>query len=328
MTELYTHLNRYFEALNSIGEKPLLVLCGPTASGKTALSLKLAEDFGGEIISADSAQVYRKMDIGTDKVTVAERARVKHHLIDIRDPDQPFTMADFKREATKAIHEIYSRGKIPIFCGGTGLYLSSVIENYDLPIAPPDPALRLQLEAMSKEDLYQKLLDLDPIAASKIHPNNTRYVIRAIETIEVTQKPLNRAKAKPLYNVFKMAIDWPREVLYERINGRVDIQIEKGLFNEIKTLLSEGYPETLQAFSALGYKEYFPYFRGEKPLEECKEELKQNTRHFAKRQLTWFRKEEDIYWISPEEFMELTQAPAHSSPCSLKPLLINKLKPL
>lgn len=307
MTELYTHLEQYFQALKAAGEKPLLVVCGPTASGKTALSLKLAEDFNGEIISADSAQVYRKMDIGTDKVTAPERAKIKHHLIDIRDPDQPFTMADFKREASHAIQEIHLKGKVPIICGGTGLYISSVVENYDLPYAPPDPDLRAELEAMDKDALYQMLVDLDPLAASKIHPNNIRYVVRAIETIRFTEKPLQRLKAKRVYNAFKMAIDWPREVLYERVNRRVDEQIEKGLFNEIKTLLSEGYSEKLQAFTALGYKEYFPYLRGEKPLEDCKEELRQNTRNFAKRQLTWFRKEEDIFWISPEEFFALTR---------------------
>lgn len=320
MTELYQHLQNYFEGLKATGEKPLLVVCGPTASGKTALSLKLAEDFNGEIISADSAQVYRKMDIGTDKVTVDERARIKHHLIDIRDPDQAFTMADFKREATRAIQEIHLKGKVPILCGGTGLYISSVVDNYDLPIAPPDPKIRKELEEIyakgegerengGRDKLYQMLFEKDPASASKIHPNNVRYVMRAIETIEVTQKPLNRGKAKPMFNVFKMAVDWPREVLYERVNKRVDEQIEKGLLNELKTLLVEGYAEELQAFSALGYKEYFPYLRGEKPLNDCKEELKQNTRNFAKRQLTWFRKEQDIYWIPPEEFITLTHAP-------------------
>ncbi len=307
MTDLLHHLKLFLSEAKKTGEQPLLVICGPTASGKTSLSLKLAEAFNGEIISADSAQVYRKMDIGTDKVSVAERQRVKHHLIDIRDPDQPFTMADFKREATKAIQDITLKGKLPILCGGTGLYISSVVENYDLPIAPPDPKLRAELEAKDKDELYQMLLDLDPLAASKIHPNNLRYVIRGIEIALKTQKPLEARKGRRLYNVFKMAIDWPRDVLYERINKRVDEQIEKGLFNEIKTLLVEGYPENLQAFSALGYKEYFPYLRGEKPLEDCKEELKQNSRNFAKRQLTWFRKEEEIYWIPPEEFLALTQ---------------------
>ncbi|QQR54766.1 tRNA (adenosine(37)-N6)-dimethylallyltransferase MiaA [Candidatus Peregrinibacteria bacterium] len=307
MTDLMHHLKLFFKSTKEGGEIPLLVICGPTASGKTALSLKIAEEFNAEIISADSAQVYRKLDIGSDKVSPAERQRVKHHLIDIRDPDQSFTMADFKREATHAIQEILAKGKVPLICGGTGLYISSVVDNYDLPVAPPDPKIRAELEAEftkgGKERLYEILTQLDPVSASKIHPNNVRYVARALEIVLVTQKPKQVGKAKRLYNVFKMAIDWPREVLYERIDKRVNEQIEKGLLNELKTLLSEGYSERSQAF----YKEYFPYLRGEKPLKECKEELKQNTRNFAKRQLTWFRKEEDIYWIPPEEFLELTK---------------------
>lgn len=318
MTDLAHHLQLFFKGIKETGEIPLLVICGPTASGKTALSLKIAEEFNGEIISADSAQVYRKLDIGSDKVSVAERQRVKHHLIDIRDPDQPFTMADFKREATHAIQEILHKGKVPILCGGTGLYISSVVDNYELPVAPPDPKIRQELEELyeslekkqegaGRDRLYEMLMELDPVSGSKIHPNNVRYVARALEIVLVTKKPKEQGKGNRIYNVFKMAVDWPREVLYERVNKRVDEQIEKGLLNELKTLLSEGYEEQLQAFSALGYKEYFPYLRGEKPLQDCKEELKQNTRNFAKRQLTWFRKEEDIYWIPPEEFTELTQ---------------------
>ncbi|MFA6023757.1 MAG: tRNA (adenosine(37)-N6)-dimethylallyltransferase MiaA [Candidatus Gracilibacteria bacterium] len=312
MTDLYHHLTLFLRELKKTGEKPLVVICGPTASGKTALSLRIAEDFNGEIISADSAQVYKKMDIGTDKVTPVERQKIKHHLIDVRDINQPFTMADFKREATHAIGEILLKGKLPIICGGTGLYISSVVDNYDLPIAPPDLKIREELEKeyqkKGADGLYNMLLDLDPVSASKIHPNNVRFVARALEVVLQTKKPRAQEKAPRLYNVFKMAVDWPREVLYERINKRVDEQIEKGLLNELKTLLSEGYDPKSRAFAALGYKEYFPYLLGEKSLEDCKEELKMNTRNFAKRQLTWFRKEEDIYWISPEEFYEVTHA--------------------
>jgi len=312
MTDLYHHLTLFLREIKKTGEKPLIIICGPTASGKTALSLRIAEDFGGEIISADSAQVYRKMDIGSDKVTVADRQKIKHYLVDVRNINQPFTMADFKREATHAIGEILNKGKVPIICGGTGLYISSVVENYELPGAPPNQKIRDELEKEFKKSgadgLYNMLLDLDPVTASKIHPNNVRYVARALEIVLQTKKPIERTKAQPLYNVFKMAIDWPREVLYERINKRVDEQIDRGLLNELKTLISEGYPEQSHAFSALGYKEYFPYLRGEKSLEDCKEELKQNSRNFAKRQLTWFRKEDDIFWIQPEEFSEITSS--------------------
>lgn len=306
ITDLYHHLKLFLKEMDRTGETAVLVICGPTASGKTALSLKLAEDFNGEIVSADSAQVYRKMNIGTDKVSVADRQKVPHHMIDIRDPHQSFTMADFKREGGKAIKDIIERGKLPIICGGTGLYINSIIENYDLPKAPPNQDIRDELQAEyekgGKDHLYKMLMDLDPATAAKIHPNNVRYVARALEIVLQTKKPIQKNKGERLYNVFKIGIHWPREVLYDRINNRVDEQIEEGLLNEIKSLMTEGYDENMQALTALGYKEYFPYLRGEKPLEDCKEQLKQNTRNFAKRQLTWFRKEEDIYWIEEDEF--------------------------
>jgi tRNA dimethylallyltransferase len=310
MNDLYHHLTLFLREVKKKNEKALIVICGPTASGKTALSLKIAKDFNGEIISADSAQVYKKMNIGTDKVTVNERKQVKHHLIDIRNPDQSFTMADFKREATWSIEDIIRRGKTPIVCGGTGLYINSVIQNYELPAAPPNQEIRDELqkeyEKGGKEKLYKMLLDLDPASAAKIHPNNVRYLARALEIVLQTKKPKPTSKGDPQYHVFKIAISWDREVLYERINNRIDEQIEEGLLNEIKSLQTEGYGEELQSMSALGYKEYFPYLKGEMALEECKEKLKQNTRNFAKRQFTWFRKEEDLYWIEPEEFFTLT----------------------
>lgn len=308
MTDLYHHLTLFLQECRKSGEKPLIVICGPTASGKTALSVKIASDFNGEIISADSCQVYRKMDIGTDKVGPDIRKKIKHYLIDVRDPDQNFTMSDFKVEATHAINEILLKAKLPIICGGTGLYINSVVENYDLPKAPPNPKIREELEREYQksggEGLYKMLIELDPTSAAKIHPNNVRYVARALEIILQTNKPKENKTTKPLYRTFKMAIDWPREVLYDRINKRVDDQIERGLLNELKTLLTQ-YSENLQSMQALGYKEYIPYIKGEKPLEDCKEDLKQNSRNFAKRQLTWFRKDDEIYWISPEDFLTL-----------------------
>lgn len=308
MTDLYHHILLLLKECKKNNQKPLLVVCGPTASGKTALSIKLAQDFNGEIVSADSCQVYRKMDIGTDKVGIDIRKKIKHHLIDIRDPDQQYTMSDFKREATHAINDILMRGKLPIVCGGTGLYISSVVENYDLPLAPPNSKIREELQKEYEKGgnlhLYNMLVELDPATAAKIHPNNVRYVARALEVVMQTG-PREPRKAKPIYQVFKMAIDWPREVLYDRINKRVDDQIDLRLLNEIKTLLLEGYDENLQSMQALGYKEYFAYISGQRPLQDCKEELKQNSRNFAKRQLTWFRRDEEIYWITPEDFTEL-----------------------
>ncbi|MBU0981452.1 tRNA (adenosine(37)-N6)-dimethylallyltransferase MiaA [Patescibacteria group bacterium] len=306
MTDLYHHLSLFIKGAEKSQQEPLIVICGPTASGKTALSLKIARDFDGEIISADSRQIYKKMDIGTDKISMDIRKEIPHYLVDIRDPDATFTMADFKREATAAINAIHRKKKIPIICGGTGLYISSVVENYDLPKAPPDQKIRDELQAEYEkggaEHLYKMLMELDPTSAAKIHPNNVRYVARALEIVLQTQKPIQSRRGMPLYNVFKIGIDWPREVLYERINRRVDEQIQEGLLNEIKTLLSQGYSENLPSMSGLGYKEYFPYLRGEKPLEECKEELKLSTRNFAKRQLTWFNKDEEIFWISPHDY--------------------------
>lgn len=306
-----TQLTEQLAAFLKEAKNPLLVISGPTASGKTSLSLKLAEQFNGEIISADSAQVYRKMDIGTAKVTVAERQQVKHYMIDVRDPDQKFTMADFKKEATWSIKEIANKGKLPILCGGTGLYINAIVENFQLQKAPPNQEIRDQLQELyeekGKEALYELLKEKDPLAASKIHPNNVRYVARALEIVMQTKKPNTPKTGKRIYDVFKVGIKWDREVLYDRINKRVDEQIEEGLLNEIKTLLAEGYSPELQSMQALGYKEYMPYLNGETPLEDCMEQLKQSTRNFAKRQLSWFRKEEDIYWIEPEEFFAITK---------------------
>ncbi len=301
MNDLYHHLSLFLKELKKTGEKPLLVVCGPTASGKSALSMQLAQDFNGEIVSADSSQVYRKMDVGTAKPSFEERQRVKHHLVDIRDPDQDFNVSDFKKEATWAINDILKRGKLPILCGGTGLYLSAIVDNYELADAPPDPVIRQELqeeyEKGGKDQLYKMLVELDPARAAKIHPNNVRYVARALEIVLQTKKPMEDRKAKPQYNVFKIGIDWDRDELYEHINQRVDQMVAMGLVDELKTLLAKGYPEEAPGFKALGYKEFFPFLKGEKPLEDCLADLKQATRNYAKRQLTWFRKEEDIYWV-------------------------------
>lgn len=311
MTDLFHHISLFLKEAKASGETPLIVVGGPTASGKTRLSMSIAEAFEGEIISADSMQVYRKMNIGTDKIDITSRKKVKHHLIDIRDPNQRFTMADFQREAQRAITDISNRNKLPILAGGTGLYLSAVVDNYQLPTAPPNQKIRDELQKVYEEKggehLYNMLLDLDPKSAAKIHPNNVRYVARALEIVMQTDKPMQAKRGNRLYDVFKIAIQWDREVLYERINKRVDEMIEEGLLNEIKSLIAEGYDEKCQAMQGLGYKEYFPYLRGEISLEEAVNLHKQRTRNFAKRQIGWFRKEEDIYWIQPEEFFAITQ---------------------
>ncbi len=287
--------------------KPLLVILGPTASGKTGLSLKWALEQNGEIISADATQVYRGIDIASAKASPEERALVPHHLIDIREPDEPYALSDFKHDATAAIADIESRGKLPIICGGTHLYIRAVTENYDLQPAPPLPEKRAEWEAIAREQspeaLHEILAQKDPATAARIHPNNIRYVVRALEIFESTGKPIQAGLKPPTHDVQKFAVEWPRDELYDRINHRIDLQIEGGLVEEVRKLHEAGYAEHLPAMRALGVKEILPYLKGEASLETCLEILKQSTRNFAKRQLTWLRKESDIIWIPHEQIV-------------------------
>ena len=278
---------------------------GANASGKTEIALELARQAGGEIISADSRQIYRYMDIGTDKITQQDMQGIKHHMIDVCDPDRTYTMADYVREATFYIKDILKRGKIPFLVGGTGLYINAIADNYQLDSAPPDRNLRAELEQELEEKgaeaLHKMLEELDPLSASKIHPNNHRYLIRALEINLKTKKPKGNRRGESVYETFKIGIDWDRDQLYERINSRVDQQIDRGIINEIKTLLAKGYSRDLPSMTGLGYKEFFPYLDGTATLQECLEQLKQNTRNYAKRQMTWFRRDDEIYWVTPEE---------------------------
>ncbi|MBU1019326.1 MAG: tRNA (adenosine(37)-N6)-dimethylallyltransferase MiaA [Patescibacteria group bacterium] len=298
--------------LKEAKKPPLIIVLGPTASGKTGLSIALAQKFNGEIISADSRQIYRGMDVGTDKISAKDAQGIKHYMIDIKSPDQTFTMADFQRESTYSIKEILNKGKIPFLVGGTGLYINAIAENYQLNNAPPDTSLRAELEKelekQGAEHMHKMLSELDPLSASKIHPNNHRYLIRALEINLKTKQTKSNSKGESKYEIFKIGINWPREELYERINSRVDEQIDRGILNEIKTLLDQGYSRNLPAMSGLGYKEFFPYLDGEKPLEECLEDLKQATRNYAKRQITWFGRDDTIYWISPREAEEVKRS--------------------
>ena len=299
-------LSKLGDFLSQPKEKPpLIIILGPTASGKTGLSVNLAKRFDGEIISADSRQIYRRMDVGTDKISHKEMQGVKHYMLDVCDPDRVYTMADYVREATFSIKDILKKGKIPFIVGGTGLYINAIADNYELDNAPPDMHLRKELEqeleAKGAEALHKMLSELDPLAASKIHPNNHRYLIRALEINLKTNKPKGNRRGEPPYETFKIGIERDRDALYERINARVDEQIDRGILNEIKTLLAEGYDRNLPAMTGLGYKEFFPYLDGESSLDKCLEELKQNTRNYAKRQMTWFRRDDEIYWITPEE---------------------------
>ncbi len=291
---------------------PLIILLGPTASGKTGLSIKLAQKFNGEVISSDSRQIYRYMDIGTDKISQKETQGIKHYMLDVCDPDRTFTMADYLREATNAIQGILKKGKIPFLVGGTGLYINAIADNYQLDAAPPDKELRAELEKeleeKGAETLHKMLEELDPLSASKIHPNNHHYLIRALEINLKTKQPKQSRRGEAKYETFKIGINWDREKLYERINSRVGDQIERGILNEIKTLLAKGYSRDLPAMTGLGYKEFFPYLDGEATLEECLEQLKQNTRNYAKRQMSWYRRDDEIYWITPEEVVDIKKS--------------------
>lgn len=279
---------------------PLLVILGPTASGKTALSIKLAKKLNAEIISTDSRQIYKYLDISTEKIPLDKREGIPHHMIDIAEPNQIYTVGEYKRDATAIIDKIHARGKLPMLVGGTGLYISAIVHNFDIPTVPPQRDFRQKLETEAKKNgvqfLHEKLRKVDPVAAAKIHPNNLRYIIRALEINEVTRQNKNNQKFSPKFSTLMIGIDWPREVLYDRINKRVESQIERGLLDEIKQVLGRGYAPDLPSMTAIGCKELMPYFEGKMTLEEAKDLIQRNTRAYARRQLSWFRREKDINW--------------------------------
>lgn len=286
-------------------QNPLIVVLGPTASGKTALSLKIAQLINGEIISTDSRQIYRQMDIGTDSLSPQEQEGIPHHLLGIAEPDHTLTLAEYHDLAQEKIAEIREREDIPMLVGGTGLYISSIIDAYEMPRIPPDSGLRQELEEKvkqhGKESIHEDLKKLDPEAAARIHANNTRYVIRAIEVAKASKKGKPAGKTAVAFDVFMVGISWPREKLYERVELRVNKQIERGLVQEVKELLAKGYDENLPSMSSLGVKEIIPYLKGEMSLKECIDILKRNTRRYAKRQMTWFRRYDNIHWLTPGE---------------------------
>ena len=278
----------------------LIVVVGPTAVGKTALGIELAQQFNGEIISGDSHQVYRHLNIGTAKATPEEQAAVPHHLIDVRDVDANYSVYDFVAEASQAIMEIASRGKVPIIVGGTGLYLQSLLEGYHLGGEVDQEKLlayRKDLEQLSDEVLFEKIADL----GKKIPEINRRRAIRALELAKFGQNLENK---ETNYEALLIGLNDDRQVLYDRINHRVDLMLEKGILDEAKWLYDNH--RNVQAARAIGYKELFPYFTGDASLEDCVEKLKQNTRRFAKRQLTWFRNRMAVnfYTVSEVDFKE------------------------
>ena len=290
---------------------PLVILTGPTAAGKTQLSLALAKRIGGEIISADSMQVYKKMNIGTAKILPHQMEGIPHYLVDVLMPDEEFNVVVFQQMAKAAMEDIISRGKIPIVVGGTGFYIQALLNDIDFTENDSDPAFRRKLEDIARQgharQLHDRLVQVDPESASQIHPNNVKRVIRALEFYEKTGQKISdhnaseRQKTSP-YNSAYLVLTWPREILYERINTRVDQMLKEGLADEVKGLLEEGYSPNLVSMQGLGYKEFVPYFSGECTLDEAVYILKRDTRHFAKRQLTWFRRERDVVWIDKSEY--------------------------
>lgn len=287
---------------------PLLVLIGPTAVGKTALSLDIAKRFRCEIISGDSMQVYRRMDIGTAKLPPEERAGIPHHLIDIREPDEPFSVADFQRLCAERIRDIWQRRRLPFIVGGTGLYIESVCYGYQFHQQSADPAFRERMKAISRargpQALHERLSKIDPAAAARIHPNDERRIIRALELYETTGRPMSevqrQTRAEPKISPYRLCLiglTMERETLYRRIDERVDLMLRQGLVEEVSRLLREGVPRDAVSMQGLGYKEIAAFLAGETDLDTAVETLKRNTRRFAKRQLSWFRRMPDVHWI-------------------------------
>ena len=296
-----TDLTKRLRSFLKKAKNPLIVILGPTASGKTALSLELAHKFKGEIISTDSRQIYQEMEIGTDAILPAQQEKIPHHLLGIATPDRTITAAEYTDLALAKIKEIYQHKHVPILVGGTGLYISSIIFSYQIPRIPPNEKLRAKLykeaEKKGNDYLHDKLKKLDPEAAKRIHPNNLRYVVRALEINLSTGKNKIDIKKKSPFDTFLIGLDWPREKLYERVSLRVDLQLKRGLIDEVKRLLKKGYKEDSPAMSSLGVKEIIPYLKGKSTLEECVEILKKNTRNYAKRQMTWFRRYDSVHWL-------------------------------
>lgn len=290
-----------------MSKQKLIVIAGPTASGKTALSVSIAKRFSGEIVSADSMQIYKHMNIGTAKPTDEEKCGIAHHLMDFVEPSVKFSAADYCAQAHEKIAEIAARGNLPIVVGGTGLYIDSLVQNVDFGTPDADPKLREELETLAKEKgndaVYAILSQIDPETAAKYHPNNLRRVIRAIEFYKMSGTTISehaKEEKESPYDAVWLAIDWEREVLYDRINRRVDIMIEQGLADEVKKLLEMGCSRTSTAMQGIGYKEFFDYFDKRATLSETIELIKTDSRRYAKRQLTWFRRNKEICWLCPE----------------------------
>ncbi|MDO4448008.1 MAG: tRNA (adenosine(37)-N6)-dimethylallyltransferase MiaA [Lachnospiraceae bacterium] len=292
-------------------KQPLIVLTGPTAVGKTSLSISLAKAVNGEIISADSMQVYKKMDIGSAKIRSEEMQGIPHYLVDVLEPEEEFHIVKFQQMAKKAMEDIYSRGKIPILVGGTGFYIQAVTKDIDFTEAQQENDYRKELEALAEEKggehLHEMLRKVDPVSADAIHAHNVKRVIRALEFYHQNGSPISahneeQKQHESPYNLAYFVLNMPRELLYERIDLRVDQMMKEGLLEEVSRLKEEGCHRGMVSMQGLGYKEILAYLDGEYPLEEAVRVLKRDTRHFAKRQLTWFRREQEVTWVNKDQF--------------------------
>ncbi|NMB07983.1 MAG: tRNA (adenosine(37)-N6)-dimethylallyltransferase MiaA [Tissierellia bacterium] len=289
----------------------LLIILGPTGVGKTTISLEVAKNLKGEIISCDSMQIYKYMNIGTAKIMPEEMDNIPHYLIDIVYPDEEFTVHDFKVKAEEHIMDINNRGSLPIMVGGTGLYINSIVYELKFTNVKPNEEFRRKYNHIANkygnEYLYEKLLKIDPISAERININDRKRIIRALEIYNETNKPMSYynkdfRKERDKYNLIMIGLNMDRYILYSHINNRVERMFEKGLVDEVESLLNMGYDENLVSMKAIGYKEIIPYLKKEISLEESMELLKRNTRRYAKRQLTWFRRDNRIKWIDINKF--------------------------
>ncbi|MBN1679971.1 MAG: tRNA (adenosine(37)-N6)-dimethylallyltransferase MiaA [Anaerolineae bacterium] len=287
---------------------PLVVILGPTACGKTTLSIPVARALNGEIISADSRQIYKYMDIGTAKPTPAGRAAVPHHLIDVVTPDETYTLAQYQRAAYSAIENVHNRGDLPLLVGGTGQYLTAVIEGWGIPEVPPNPDRRAELQTYADthgaQALHDRLRQYDPAAADRIDYRNVRRVIRALEVYMETGTPITvlQRKQPPPYTILQLGLTCPREVLYERIDTRIDHMLQAGLLDEVRRLIDRGYTWDCPAMSGLGYGQWRPYLEGKITFEDAVAAIRRDTRAFVRRQYTWFYGHDDgITWLDPAE---------------------------
>jgi tRNA dimethylallyltransferase len=297
-------------------KKNIVIIAGPTASGKTKIGIELAKKIDGEIVSADSMQIYKYMDIGSAKPTREEMQGVPHHMIDVVDPKEEFSVALYRQMAVDCIDNIIKRGKVPIIVGGTGLYINSLTYPLDFTETAKDEEYRFYLQNLAEEKgshfIHEMLKDVDPESYNRLHPNDLKRIIRALEVYKNTGRPISEfqreSKKREIdFNLAYFGLTMDRTKLYERINQRVDEMFEKGLIDEVKKLKEMGYTKDMTSMQGIGYKEVFDYLDGYLTLEEVKDIIKQNTRRYAKRQLTWFRREDRIFWINLDEFSSIDE---------------------